>query len=198
VDVLKGIRNLVRKSGARRQPIDTNEIIRWSMNSLRGKFNEMGVEVRDELASGLPLVDGDRSQLQGVLLNLIHNALEAMAGAQNHDRLLMLRTGVSGSDTIVVAIEDTGPGIDPKNLDAIFDPFISTKKQGMGLGLAICRSIVEGHGGRLTASSDGTTGATFKITLPINASASIQVPGTREATGPADARTEIACEPSRG
>jgi signal transduction histidine kinase len=175
-DVMEGIRNLVRNTSGVRQSIDINEVIHWSMNSLHSKFSEVGIKAKRELASGLPLIDGDRTQLQEVMINLIHNALEAMEGTQIQFRSLILRTGLNSSESVTVSIEDTGPGIDPKNLAAIFDPFVSTKEQGRGLGLAICRSIVESHGGRLSASSDGSAGAMFNVVLPIKASAALQVP----------------------
>ena len=117
--------------------------------------------------SELPLVMGHRGQLQEVLLNLVRNAIEAMDAVKDGSRVLQVRTERHGRDEIVVAVEDSGPGIDPKKLDGIFDAFVSTKPQGMGLGLAICRMIIERHGGQLSASSDGKNGALFEFVLPI-------------------------------
>jgi signal transduction histidine kinase len=119
------------------------------------------------LTPELPLVDGNRNQLQQVIFNLLHNALEAMETTTNPGRVLRVRTELRGRDAIVVAVEDSGPGIDPKQLDGIFGAFFTTKPLGMGLGLAICRMIIERHGGQLTAASDGKRGALFQFVLPI-------------------------------
>ena len=122
---------------------------------------------RYELATELPLVNGHGVQLREVVFNLINNAVEAMVSTTNRSRMLRLRTEVCGHDEIVVSVENSGPGIDPRQLDKVFNAFVSTKAHGTGLGLAICRMIVEGHGGRLTASSDGKSGALFQFVLPI-------------------------------
>ena len=98
---------------------------------------------------------------------MLHNALEAMAATTDRNRILRVKTELRGSDAIAVSIEDSGPGIDPEKLDRIFTAFVTTKSQGMGLGLAICRMIVEQHGGHLIASSDGKSGALFQFVLPI-------------------------------
>jgi C4-dicarboxylate-specific signal transduction histidine kinase len=111
-------------------------------------------------------VIGHRRQLQQVIFNLVHNALEAMDNA-DRARVLSIRTGRHGQDAIAVSVQDSGPGIDPNQLDGIFDVFVTTKTEGMGLGLAICRMIIERHGGQLTASSDGKSGALFQFILPI-------------------------------
>ncbi len=114
-----------------------------------------------------PLIDGHRNQLQQVIFNLVHNALEAMDTATDRSRVLRVRTELRGRDAIAVAVEDSGPGIDPKRLESIFSAFITTKSHGMGLGLAICRMIIEHHGGQLTAASDGKNGALFQFVLPV-------------------------------
>ena len=119
------------------------------------------------LAADLPLVMGQKTQLQEVLLNLFHNAIEAMASINIDRRSMKVRTALAAEKTIVIEIEDSGPGIDPKRLGNIFDAFVSTKSSGMGLGLAICSAIVERHGGQLLASSDGENGALFNIVLPV-------------------------------
>lgn len=98
---------------------------------------------------------------------MVHNAVEAMAATTDRRRVLRVMTERRGRNAVAIAVEDSGLGIDPAKLDAIFDPFVTTKAQGMGLGLAICRAIVERHGGELTASSDGQSGASFQIMLPI-------------------------------
>ena len=121
---------------------------------------------RTELASELPLISGHKRQLQQVISNLVQNAIEAMDSTTDRDRVLRVRTGLQNSDAIVFAVEDSGPGFDPKQLSRIFDAFFTTKSHGVGLGLAICRMIVERHGGQLTAASDGSNGARFQFVLP--------------------------------
>jgi len=124
------------------------------------------VTTRTELASELPLISGHKRQLQQVISNLVQNAIEAMDNTTDRDRLLRVRTGLHNRDAIIVAVEDSGPGVDPKQLGSIFDAFFTTKSHGVGLGLAICRMIVERHGGQLTAASDGNNGARFQFVLP--------------------------------
>jgi signal transduction histidine kinase len=165
-EVFDAIRALFRTGDEGRQRIDTNEIVVEVLQSLRGELKEHGVEVRPELVE-LPLVDGHRGQLREVIFNLVHNALEAMDTATDRNRILRVTTELRGSDAIALAVEDSGPGIDPEKLDRIFTAFVTTKSQGMGLGLAICRMIVEQHGGHLNASSDGKNGARFQFILPI-------------------------------
>jgi signal transduction histidine kinase len=163
--VLDNIRSLFGRVDQKQEPIDANEAALASLRSLRGELNEHHVAARVEPAPELPLVLGHRGQLEEVIANLIHNAIEAMDGVGADRRGLTVRTRRHG-DNAVVEVEDTGPGIDPKHLDAIFDAFVTTKPQGTGLGLAICRMIIERHGGQLSALSDGRTGARFQIVLP--------------------------------
>jgi C4-dicarboxylate-specific signal transduction histidine kinase len=149
-----------------RQPVDVNEIALEVLQSLQGELKGHGVTTHTELAPGLPPVAGHRSQLQQVISNLIQNANEAMAFTMDRNRVLRLKTGLDNRDAIIVAIEDSGPGFDPKHLGSMFDAFFTTKSHGIGLGLAICRMIIERHGGQLTASSDGKNGAQFQFILP--------------------------------
>lgn len=166
-DMFDGIRALFGKSGWQRQPIEVNRIVLSVTDALQEELNGHHVVTRHELAAELPLVNGHATQLQEVVINLINNAVEAMASTTTRNRILWLRTEVRGRDEIAVSVKDSGPGIDPRQLDSVFDAFVSTKPNGTGLGLAICRMIVEGHGGRLTASSDGESGALFQFVLPI-------------------------------
>jgi signal transduction histidine kinase len=115
----------------------------------------------------LPLIQGDRVQLQQVILNLIINALEAMSGVSEGPRELLIGTAKDGSG-VLVAVQDSGPGLNPGSFDRLFDAFYTTKPGGMGMGLSICRSIVEGHGGRIWASRTAGPGATVQFALPIN------------------------------
>jgi two-component system sensor kinase FixL len=110
---------------------------------------------------------GYEVQLQEVVLNLVHNAIDAMDPSKIDRRGLKVRTKPGGAKAITIEVEDSGPGIEPERLGSIFEPFVTTKPSGTGLGLAICSTIVERHGGRLTASSDGKKGASFKIVLPV-------------------------------
>ena len=164
--VLQDIRVLFGQAEQAREPIDVNETALEALRILRGELNDRGVKIRLELATELPRIMGHRGQLREVFLNLIHNAAEAMDGTAGRVRLLEVITKRHDADAIVVAVKDTGPGIDPKGLNGVFDAFVTTKSDGMGLGLAICRTIIEGHGGQLTAFSDGRNGALFQFVLP--------------------------------
>ncbi len=164
-EVFDAIRALFRKGDQGRQRIDVNEIIGEVLQSLVGELKSHGVEARSEL-TGLALVDGNRGQLREVIFNLVDNALEAMGTTTDQGRVLRVTTELRGRDAIAVTVADSGPGIAPQKLDSIFTAFLTTKSHGMGLGLAICRMIVEQHGGQLTASSDGKSGALFQFVLP--------------------------------
>ena len=165
-EVFDAIRALFRTVDRGRQQIDVNEIVSDVLQSLRGEAQEGGVDIRTELAE-LPLLNGHRGQLREVIFNLVNNALEAMITATDRHRMLRVTTELRHSNAIAVAVKDSGPGIDPEKLSRIFAPFVTTKSHGMGLGLAICRMIVEQHGGQLTASSDGKNGARFQFILPM-------------------------------
>jgi signal transduction histidine kinase len=158
---------LFGKSDPERQQVDVNEIILGVLRSSRRELQDHDVETRLELASELPLVDGHRRQLEEVISNLFHNAIEAMDATTDRGRVLRVKTGLKAHDAITIGVQDSGPGIDPKQIDSIFGAFFTTKSHGMGLGLAICRMIVEDHGGQLTAVSDAKNGALFQLTLPI-------------------------------
>jgi PAS domain S-box-containing protein len=166
-ELFDSIPALFRRSGQTREPLDVNEVANEAVQSLRAKLREHEVETDTVFASGLPSVDGNRSQLQEVIVNLVHNAIEAMDATTDQRRIVRVRTEVRGGDVIVVAVEDSGPGFDPTQVDRIFDAFVTTKARGMGLGLAICRKIIESHGGQLSATSDGKNGARFQFVLPI-------------------------------
>ena len=169
-EVFDAIRALFRTDDVGRQKIDLNEIVVEVLQSLQAELKEKRVEVSPKLAE-LPLVDGHKGQLRGVIFNLVHNALEALDTTTDRNRILRVMSELRGPDAIAVAVEDSGPGIDPDKLDRIFTAFVTTKSQGMGLGLAICRMIIEQHGGQLTAASDGKNGALFQFVLPIASAA---------------------------
>jgi len=165
-EVFDSILALFRREDQERQPIDINKIALEVLQSSRGELADRRVTTRTELASELPLISGHRRQLQQVISNLVQNAIEAMDTTTDRDRMLRVRTALHNRDAIMVAVEDSGPGLDPKQLGSIFDAFFTTKSHGIGLGLAICRMIVERHGGQLTAASDGNNGARFQFVLP--------------------------------
>jgi signal transduction histidine kinase len=129
------------------------------------EIQKSGVILKMNLAAGLPCVSGDRIQLQQVILNLVMNGIEAMNTVTDRPREMVIRSSPHESDQLLVAVQDSGIGIDRQNLDKIFDTFYTTKSQGMGMGLAISRSIVENHGGRLWAVPNDGDGATFQFTL---------------------------------
>ena len=165
--VFDNLRALFGSTSQAHEPIDLNEIVLGTLRALHGELNIRGVTTHTNLASGLPHVMGHTGQLQEVIFNLAHNAIEAMDAVEAGSRVLQLTTRHDGPDVVAVVVQDTGPGIDPKKVDGIFEPFVSTKPKGMGLGLAICRMIIDRHNGRLTASSDGKHGALFEVVLPV-------------------------------
>jgi len=165
--VFDGIRSLFRKTVQGSKPVDVNDMALEVLQSLRAELNARGVITETEFASALPPVEGRRNQLQQVVSNLVQNAIEAMDTTADRDRVLRLKTERRGPDAIVVSVEDSGPGLSTAQLDSIFDAFVTTKANGMGLGLAICRRIIESHAGQLSASSDGRSGAQFQFVLPI-------------------------------
>jgi signal transduction histidine kinase len=163
--ILDDIRNLFGTAERAQSPVDVNDLVVSSLRALDSELKSHNVTTCIELASQLPPIMGHNGQLQEVIVNLIQNAVDAMVSADNDRRVLQVRSEHNG-DAICVEIEDTGTGIDPKKSDNIFDAFFTTKPNGMGLGLAICRMIVERHEGRLAASSANPHGAIFRIMLP--------------------------------
>ncbi len=135
----------------------------------RSELERNRVIARTELADDLPFVNGDRIQLQQVILNLIMNAMEAIRAVSDRARVLRIRTEEQSSGSIVVLVQDSGVGLDPKQLNRMFEPFYTTKVQGIGMGLTISRSIIEAHGGRLWAVANDGPGSTFCFTVPIDA-----------------------------
>ncbi|HEX2543678.1 MAG TPA: AAA family ATPase [Ramlibacter sp.] len=166
-DVIDRIRALVRKAPARSDQVEINGAVCEVLELTKGEAAKRNVLVRTELAEGLPAVAGDRVQLQQVILNLIVNAMDAMAAPQDAVRELCISTDRSGSDSVVVRVRDSGAGIAPAQVARVFDPFYSTKDDGLGIGLSICRSIVHAHGGKLWASPAQPRGMLFQFTLPV-------------------------------
>jgi C4-dicarboxylate-specific signal transduction histidine kinase len=165
-DIIGRIRALVRKAPPRNDQLDINGTMLEVIALTRSELRRNGTSLQTQLADGLPLVLGDRIQLQQVMLNLILNAVEAMSGSSEPARELLIRTELDGSGSVLVAVQDSGPGLQPESLDRLFDAFYTTKPDGMGMGLSICRSIIEAHGGRVWATTNVPQGAAFQFTLP--------------------------------
>jgi PAS domain S-box-containing protein len=165
-DIIGRIRDLVRKAPPRKDRVDINEAIREVIELTRGEAAKNDVSVLTILGDGLPLVLGDRVQLQQVMLNLIVNAVEAMGTTSTGPRELRISTAADSSDGVSIAVRDSGPGLPPAEIGRVFNPFYTTKAHGLGMGLSICRSIVETHGGRLWASANAPRGAVFQLVLP--------------------------------
>jgi signal transduction histidine kinase len=165
-DIVKSVRALTRKSAPEMIPLDVNAVIREVIVLMRAEFSRHGVRVETSLRPDLDFVVGDRVQLQQVVLNLIMNGIEAMADSMQPPRRLGIRSANDESGAVLVAVDDSGPGLDEARADRLFEAFFTTKPEGMGMGLSICRSIVDAHGGRLWASPNSPNGAVFQFTLP--------------------------------
>jgi two-component system, NtrC family, sensor kinase len=164
--IFENIRALFGKADQGHEPIDMNDLVRFVMDGLHGELQHHGVAATVELPPDLPVIKGHKGQLQEVLVNLLRNAIEAMAGDVAGPRRLHVSTRSRDGNRVILAVEDSGPGIDPRHAANIFDAFITTKAHGMGLGLALCRMIVERHGGQLSASPAHPRGSIFQVTLP--------------------------------
>jgi C4-dicarboxylate-specific signal transduction histidine kinase len=165
-DIVDRIRAIMKKAPSRKECLDINEAIREVIELTRGEAEKNGVSVQTKLAEHLPLIQGDQVQLQQVMLNLIVNAVEAMSPQAAGARDLLIRTAKAKSGGVLVAVRDSGPGVDPANLERIFDVFFSTKADGLGMGLSICRAIIQAHRGRLSATRGAVRGTIFWFTLP--------------------------------
>jgi len=165
-NVVSRIRDLVKKAPPRMEPLHMNEVIGEVIELMRSEAIKNGVSVQTQFAESLLAVTGDRTQLQQVILNLILNAVQAMGESGLAVRELQIGTEPNRPDSVLVSVRDSGPGIRPESLDLLFDPFYTTKPGGMGMGLSICQSIIESHGGQIWATSNGQQGAAFYFTLP--------------------------------
>ena len=165
-EVLRGLREMFKKGHQEYAPLDINVLIHDVLMLVHDELRASHVSIETTLNNTLPNVTGNRLQLQQVILNLVANAFDAMNSVTNRPRVLRLRTAIDESDGVLVTVEDTGTGIDPKDIERIFDSFFTTKSQGMGVGLSLCRSIVEAHRGRIWAASGIGHGAVFNILLP--------------------------------
>jgi signal transduction histidine kinase len=165
-DVITRIRALIRKSPPHISTVSVNQLIEEVLVLMHQQVTEHGITVRTEVAADIPPISGDSVQLQQVLMNLILNAIEATDARKDGARELLLTSQRQGTKEVLIAVRDSGIGIDPRCADQLFYPFFTTKAAGLGMGLGISRSIIEAHGGRLWATSNGRLGATFQFSLP--------------------------------
>jgi len=167
--IVQRVRGLFQKCTSMTDAVDLNEVIEGTIALVDREAQQKNVALRAELAAGLPSVNGDRVQLQQVLLNLMMNGLEAMAGFDSESKSLAVRTACPNQRELLVSVADTGPGIDAEQAGRLFDPFFTTKPNGIGMGLRISRWIIEAHGGRLWAEKNDPRGAVFHFMLPMKA-----------------------------
>jgi signal transduction histidine kinase len=166
VQVIDSLRAMFKSGSGEKRPLALKAIIEDIVRLLHGEIIKHQILVRTELRPDLPQVVGDRTQLQQVFMNLIMNAIEAMQFVESRERLLEIKSETADPATVIITVEDSGTGIDQNDTERIFDALFTTKSKGMGMGLSICRSIIEAHGGRLWASPRATHGSMFKVVLP--------------------------------
>jgi PAS domain S-box-containing protein len=165
-EVIHRMRSLLERGEARIEPVDCNELVRSSVRLLHGELVARHIRCECELSNGLPLTAADPVQLQQVLLNLLLNAIEAMTEVTWSPRVIVVRTTVTDAGEIGIGVTDSGTGLAPGNEDRVFQPYFTTKERGLGLGLAICASIIKSHGGALRLENNETGGATATVRLP--------------------------------
>jgi signal transduction histidine kinase len=165
-DVIRSLRALTRKSGPQLMPLEINDAIQEVLALTGNELRQHGVALRTDLSIEVRPVLGDRVQLQQVLLNLITNAVDAMSAVMDHARELTLSSARTEGDGFIVTITDTGAGLEPMIAERIFEPFFTTKSEGLGMGLSICRTIIESHGGELWVSPNVPYGTVFRFTVP--------------------------------
>jgi PAS domain S-box-containing protein len=167
-EVIQRVRALANKSDIEKVPLDVNDVVREVTALVQRELISHRVSLRMELAPTLPMILGDRVQMQQVIINLVMNGIEAMQSTTDRPRELVIRSGQDEAHGVLVSVVDCGGGISAEDADRLFNPFFTTKSSGMGMGLSICRSIMEAHGGRLWATANVTHGATFQFTVPVN------------------------------
>jgi C4-dicarboxylate-specific signal transduction histidine kinase len=168
-EVIRRVRSLANKASVEKLPLDVNDIAREVFALVQRELIKHRVSLRTEFAPALPMILGDRVQLQQVIINLMMNGSEAMQAVMDRPRELVIRSRQDEAQQVLLSVTDCGVGISTKNAERLFNPFFTTKSSGMGMGLSICRSIVEDHGGRLWATANVPYGATFQFTMPVNA-----------------------------
>jgi PAS domain S-box-containing protein len=167
-EVMRRVRALANKTSIEKAPLDVNDVVRETIVLVQRELISHQVLLRMELAPALPMILGDRVQLQQVIINLVMNGVEAMQPVTDRSRELVIRSHQDETQQVLVSVTDCGVGIAAENADRLFNPFFTTKSSGMGMGLSICRSIMEGHGGRLWATANLPHGAMFQFTLPLH------------------------------
>jgi signal transduction histidine kinase len=165
-DVVRRVRALANKTDIEKVPLDVNNVVREAIALVQRELSNHGVSLRTEFAPGLPTIMGDRVQLQQVIINLVMNGIEAMQPVMARPRELVIRSGQDETQYVRVSVKDCGIGISADSANRLFNAFFTTKSSGLGMGLSICRSIVEAHGGRLSACPNEGPGATFQFILP--------------------------------
>jgi C4-dicarboxylate-specific signal transduction histidine kinase len=170
-EVIRRVRALANKTEIEKVPVDVNEVVREVVALVQRELTSHRVSLRMELAPALPTTLGDRVQLQQVMINLVMNGIEAMQSVPDRPREVVIRSRQQETQQVLASVTDCGVGIAAEDADRLFSAFFTTKSSGMGMGLSICRSIVEAHGGRLWATANVPHGATFQFTLPVNADA---------------------------
>jgi signal transduction histidine kinase len=167
--VMRRVRALAKKSTIERVPLNVNDLVGESVALVQRELISHQAMLRTDLASNLPMILADRVQLQQVIINLVMNGIEAMQPVADRPRELVIRSLQDEAQQLLLSVTDCGVGISAENANRLFTAFFTTKPSGMGMGLSICRSIVEAHGGRLWATANVPHGATFQFTLPVNA-----------------------------
>jgi PAS domain S-box-containing protein len=167
--VIRRVRTLAKKTSLEKVPLDVNDVVREAIPLVRRELISHQVSLRMDLAAAVPMTLGDRVQLQQVIINLVMNGIEAMQSVTDRPRELVIRSRQDETQQVLVSVADCGVGISAENADRLFTAFFTTKASGMGMGLSICRSIMEAHGGRLWATANVPHGTTFQFTLPVNA-----------------------------
>ena len=172
-EVIRRVRALANKSDVEKAPLDINDVVKEVIALVQGELVSHRVSLRMEFANALPVVPADRVELQQVVINLVMNGIEAMQSVTDRPRDLLVRSREDETQQVLVSVADCGVGISAENADRLFNAFFTTKANGMGMGLSICRSIIEAHGGRLWASANLPHGATFQFTLPVSANTAL-------------------------
>ena len=167
--MIRRVRALANKANIEKVPLDINDVVSEAIAMVQRELFSHGVSLRTELVPALPMILGDRVQLQQVIINLVMNGIEAMETVADRPRELVIRSGQDETHRVLISVADCGVGISAEDADRLFNAFFTTKSSGMGMGLSICRSIVEAHGGRLWVTANAPHGATFQFTLPVNA-----------------------------
>jgi C4-dicarboxylate-specific signal transduction histidine kinase len=171
--VIYRLRGLFKEAPSKKERVEINGAIRDVLELTRDEVTKNGVSVLTHFAEPSPIVQADRVQLQQVILNLIINAVEAMSSMREEARELLIYTEKEESNGALVAVRDSGPGLDLKSVDRLFEAFYTTKVRGVGTGLTVCRSIIEAHGGRMWAGENEPRGASFQFTLPLERDESV-------------------------